>query len=95
MTPTPNPQTFETNKQLLASPLVASDDDVRDAMLFAYENFKIVVEPGAAVGIAAVLNGQIDIKNKTIVAIVTGRNISPDKFCELLKPANRNKGRPK
>jgi threonine dehydratase len=90
MTPTPNPQTFEINRKLLAGALVASDDDVRNAMLFAYENFKIVVEPGAAVGIAAVLNGQIDIKNKTIVAIVTGGNISPDKFCELLKPTNRN-----
>lgn len=94
MTPTPNPQTFEINKKLLAGGLVASDDDVRDAMLFAFENFKIVVEPGAAVGIAAVLNGQIDIKNRTIATIVTGGNISPDRFCDLLKPANRNGGKP-
>jgi len=93
MTPTPNQQTFEINKKLLAGGLVVSDGEVRDAMLFAYENFKIVVEPGAAVGIAAVLNGQIDIKHKTIATIVTGGNIAPDRFCELLKPTTLNQGK--
>jgi len=87
MTPTPNEQTFEINRQLLAGGLVVSDDEVRDAMSFAFEHFKIVVEPGAAVGIAAVLSGRIDIKGKTIATIATGGNIAAERFCELVRSA--------
>ncbi len=87
MTPTPNPQTFEINRQLLAGGLVVSDDEVRDAMLFAYEHFKIVIEPAGAVGIAAVLSGKIAIKGKAIATIATGGNVDPQRFCEALNAA--------
>lgn len=84
MTRIPFEETFEINRRLLAGGLVASDDEVRAAMRFAFETYKIVVEPGAAVGIAAVLNGRIDIKGKTIATVVTGGNIAPDRFCKLI-----------
>ena len=84
MTRIPFEQTYNINKQLLAGVLVASDDEVRAAMRFAFENYKIVVEPGAAVGIAAILNGRIDIKDRIIATVVTGGNIDPDRFCKLV-----------
>jgi len=84
MTPTPNAHTFEINRKLLAGGLVASDKDVGAAMRFAFEAFKIVVEPGAAVGIAAVLNGQIDIAGKTVAVFTTGGNVDAKRYCELL-----------
>ncbi len=93
MTPTPNSLTFPINCKLLAGALVVSDDEVRAAMLFAYDQFKIVVEPGAAVGIAAVLSGKLDTKGKTIATFVTGGNIDPDRFCKALKAAPRNQGK--
>jgi len=84
MTPIPNELTFPVNLGLLAGGLVASDEDVRRAMRFAYEHYRIVVEPGAAVGIAAVLNGQIDISGKVIATVVTGGNIDAARFCGLI-----------
>ncbi len=84
MTPTPNEHTFEINRKLLAGGLTASDNDVRTAMRFAFDTFKIVIEPGAAVGIAAVLNGQIDITGKTIAVVTTGGNVDPQRYCELV-----------
>ncbi|NNL19156.1 MAG: hypothetical protein HKP37_10495 [Boseongicola sp.] len=63
--------------------LVASDDEVRDAMRFAFRHYKIMIEPGAAVGLAAVLNRQIDIVGKTIATVVTGGNIDLERFCRL------------
>ncbi|NNE23068.1 MAG: threonine/serine dehydratase [Rhizobiales bacterium] len=84
MTPVPNDVTFPINLDLLSGGLVASDDEVRQAMRFAYEHYKIVVEPGAAVGIAAALNGTIDIKDKVVATIVTGGNIDPARFCTLV-----------
>ncbi|MCP3969930.1 MAG: threonine/serine dehydratase [Rhodobacteraceae bacterium] len=84
MTPIPNPVTFAINRDLLAGGLTVSDAEVRHAMRFAFDHYKIVVEPGAAVGIAAVLNGRIDIKAKTIATVVTGGNIDMGRFCALI-----------
>ena len=84
MTPIPNDVTFPINLDLLAGGLVASDDQVRHAMRFAFDHYKIVVEPGAAVGIAAVLNDQIEIRGRTIATVVTGGNVDARRFCDLL-----------
>lgn len=85
MTPIPNEVTFPINLDLLRGGLVASDEEVRAAMRFAFEHFKIVVEPGAAVGIAAVLSGKIDISGRTIATVITGGNIDADRFHSLLE----------
>ncbi len=54
-------------------------------MRFAFEHYKIVVEPGAAVGIAAILDGRIDITGKTVATVVTGGNVDPARFCNLIE----------
>jgi threonine dehydratase len=84
MTPIPNDVTFPINLDLLAGGVTATDEDVRAAMRFAFEHFKIVTEPGAVVGLAAVLNGQIDIKNKTVATFITGGNIDISRFSALI-----------
>ena len=84
MTDTPGALTFPINQQLLAGVLTVSDDEVRCAMAFAFEHFKIVVEPGGAVGLAAVLSKKIDIPHKTICVIATGGNVDAADFCAAL-----------
>jgi threonine dehydratase len=87
MTPIPNDVTFPINLDLLAGGVTASDADVRAAMRFAFEHFKIVTEPGAVVGLAAVLNGQVDIKDRTVATIITGGNIDIARFSALIEDA--------
>ena len=84
MTPIPNDVTFPINLDLLAGGVTASDKDVRAAMRFAFEHFKIVTEPGAVVGLAAVLNGQVDIKDRTVATVITGSNIDVARFYALV-----------
>ena len=84
MTPIPNDVTFPINLDLLAGGLAVSDAQVRDAMRFAFEHFRIVVEPGGAVGLAAVLNGMVDLKDRTVATVVTGGNVDPARFCDLM-----------
>lgn len=84
MTPMPNAVTFPINLDLLSGGLVVSDNEVRAAMRFAFEHYKIITEPGAAVGIAAVLSGRIDIKDKIIATVVTGGNIDVERFLGLV-----------
>jgi len=84
MTDTPGALTFPINQKLLAGVLTVSDDEVRCAMAFAFEHYKIVVEPGAAVGLAAVLSQKIDIRDKAIGVITTGGNVDAADFCAAL-----------
>lgn len=84
MTPVPNEITFPINHDLLEGGVTASDADVQNAMRFAFEHFKIVTEPGAMVGLAAVLNGQVSIKNRTVATIITGGNIDLPRFASLI-----------
>jgi hypothetical protein len=72
-----------SNLALLAGGVTASDADVRDAMRFAFEHFTIVTEPGAVVGLAAVLNGQIAIRNRAVATIITGGNVDLAQFSAL------------
>lgn len=87
MTPMPNHVTFPINHALLTGAMVATDDQVRAAMRFAFQHFKIVIEPGAAVGLAAILAGKIDIAQKTIATVITGGNIDAARFSALTQKA--------
>ena len=84
MTDTPGALTFPINQKLLAGVLTVSDDDVRCAMAFAFAHYKIVVEPGGAVGLAAVLSQKIDIRDKAIAVITTGGNVDAADYCAAL-----------
>lgn len=85
MTPIPNDVTFPINNTLLAGGVTASDDEVRAAMRFAFTHFRIVTEPGAVVGLAAILSGKVPIKGRSVATIITGGNIDAARFCDLLK----------
>ena len=85
MTPIPGEMTFAINAALLAGGVTASDAEVRAAMRFAYEHFKIVTEPGAVVGLAAILSGAVPIKGRTVATVITGGNIDAIRFATLLE----------
>jgi threonine dehydratase len=83
----PGEITFGINRQLLAGALAVSDDEVRAAMAFAFETLKLVVEPGGAVALAAVLSGRIDCRGRTVVAVLSGGNVDRDAFHAALAAA--------
>lgn len=84
LAPKPGRLTFALNKQLLAGGFGASDDEVRAAMRVAFTELKLVVEPGGAVSLAAILSGRIDIEGKTLVAVISGGNVDPAQFAQIL-----------
>jgi len=85
---TPGKLTFEINRQLLGPGLSVSDDEVRDAMRFAFRNLKLVVEPGGAVALAAVLAGKIETKGRTTAIVLSGGNVDVELFAEIQKGAS-------
>ncbi len=84
MSPLPGELTFSINRQLVAAGAVASDAEVGEAMKFAFREFKLVVEPGGAVALAALLSGRLDAKGKTVAIVMSGGNVDADLFAKLI-----------
>lgn len=80
----PGEMTFAMNKGRLAEGYVVSEPEVRRAVRFAFETLKLVVEPGGAAGLAAVLSGKVATKGKNIGIVLSGGNIDPKLFAEIL-----------
>ena len=84
MSAMPGELTFSINSKLLARGVSASDDEVAAAVAFAYRELKLVVEPGGAVGLAALLAGRIEAKGKNVVIVLSGGNVDADLFAKLV-----------
>ncbi|MGE8677189.1 MAG: threonine ammonia-lyase [Achromobacter marplatensis] len=80
----PGKLTFPINLHLLSGSLVVSDDEVRRAMKAAYQHLKLVVEPGGAVPLAALLAGKLDVAGKTVALVLSGGNVDTHVFIEAL-----------
>ena len=87
MAPTPGDITFAVAKARVRSGFAVTDAEVKKAMATAFRHFKVVVEPGGATTIAAVLSGRIQIRGRTIVAVASGGNVDPSLFREALSGA--------
>jgi threonine dehydratase len=84
MARTPGKLTFAINRSLIGAGVVVTDEEVAHAVAFAFTELKLVVEPGGAVALAAVMTGKIDVKGKVAVAVLSGGNVDADMFSKLV-----------
>src|SRR5271169_1074387 len=80
----PGEITFAINSRLLTKGVTASDAEVETAVGFAFRELKLVVEPGGAVGLAALLAGHIDARGKNVVIVLSGGNVDADLYAKLI-----------
>src|SRR5215472_3015523 len=80
----PGELTFAINSKLLSRGVTASDAEVAEAVGFAYRELKLVVEPGGAVGLAALLAGRIDTAGKNVVIVLSGGNVDAELYAKLI-----------
>jgi len=85
MTATPGEVTFPINSKLIGQGVTVSDKEVEAAIRFAFEELKLVVEPGGVIGLAALLAGKVDVKSKVVVGVLSGGNVEPDLFARVTK----------
>jgi len=69
-----------------ARALAVSDAEVEDAIRFAWEKHGLVVEPGAAVGLAALLAGKVP-PLEDMVVVLSGGNIDPELHARIIARA--------
>ena len=80
----PGELTFAINSKLLSHGITASDNEVGAAVAFAFRELKLVVEPGGAVGLAALLAGRIESGGRNVVIVLSGGNVDADLYARLI-----------
>jgi threonine dehydratase len=84
LSPTPGTLTFPINQRLLRGGLVVTEDEVQAAMRYAFRVLKLVVEPGGAVALAALLAGKVPAAYERVAVMLSGGNVDPDLFTRVL-----------
>ena len=81
----PGVLTFPINLARLAGGVAVDEAEVFRAMRFAFEHLKIVVEPGGAVALAALLAGKLEARGHCFGLVLSGGNVDPAVFARALE----------
>ena len=80
----PGEQTFEILRRRVDEVVTVSDAEIVEAMAFLFDRLKVVVEPSGAVGIAALLSGKLDARDRSVGVVLSGGNVGAARFAELV-----------
>ena len=83
-TPLVSPLTFGALSAAGARGLSVSDAEVEAAMRFAFDRLRLVVEPGGAAALAALLAGRIDGVEQGSVVVLSGGNVDPGFYARII-----------
>ena len=76
--------TFAINQPRLVGGYAVTDAEALDAMAFAFRHLKIVLEPGGAVALAAVLSGNAQLDGRTALVVASGGNVDAEVYSRAL-----------
>lgn len=82
-TPQTYPINFEVLRQRVSKGVAVTTEEVAAAMLLVFEKLHLVVEPGGAVALAAVLAGKVEAKGITAVTL-SGGNVDTAMFTKMI-----------
>lgn len=83
---TPAQLPFAINRTRVTGGLTVSDREVLMAMRIAFEEFRIVLEPGGAVALASALAHPERLRDRTTVIIASGGNVDAEVFARAVPP---------
>jgi threonine dehydratase len=84
MSPQPGALAWAINGPRLSGGLVCTDDEALAAMAFAFRHLKLVLEPGGAAALAAVLAGRLPEADGAVVVVASGGNVDPALFARAI-----------
>ena len=79
----PGALTFEVNRARVDEIVTVTDAELVEAMRFAFDRLKLVLEPSGAAALAGLLAGKVDAAGR-VGAILSGGNVGVERFVELV-----------
>jgi threonine dehydratase len=83
--PTAGAKTLEVLRRHQVKGLGVSDEEGLSGVAAAFRLLKLVVEPGGAASLGAVLSGKLNVKGKNVVVVASGGNVDPAVFARALE----------
>ena len=84
--------TLPLARQVIDNFVLVNDDEIARAVAYCYDRHNQVVEGAAAVGLAALLAGKLEISGRTVGLLISGGNISPETHQDILRRGRSSKG---
>ena len=85
MSPEPGILPFEIHKRRVKGGFTATNDQLLDAMSYAFHNLKLVVEPGGANALAVLLNNRAHFAGRgPVLLVLSGGNVDADVFSQAI-----------
>jgi threonine dehydratase len=84
MSPAPGVIPFALLKATRAGAVAVTDASLMQAVAYGFRELKLVIEPGGAAGLAALLSGVFHANGRTIVIVLSGGNIDPEMLLRCL-----------
>ncbi|WP_044639813.1 threonine/serine dehydratase [Risungbinella massiliensis] len=83
-TPCSGELTFPIIQKEVSQIVTVTEQEIRDAVLFAFTRLKIVIEPSGAVPLAVLISGKLRSPSSKVGVILSGGNIDPLSFHKTL-----------
>lgn len=84
MAATPAELPWAINGGFLAGAVSVTDEEVRVAVRFGLGELRLVIEPGGAVALAALLAGKLDLQGRDAIVVLSGGNVDASLLAQLL-----------
>ena len=65
--------------------LIVSEAEVKAGMVHIFEHQRLIAEGAAAVGVAALMAGKLDVTGKRVATVLTGRSVDSAQYLEILR----------
>ncbi len=76
--------TWKLCRQLVDEVVLVEEDAIADAMRWALEVPHTLLEGSAALGIAALRAGVVDVTDRNVAIVTTGRNVGPETLRQII-----------
>jgi threonine dehydratase len=77
--------TWPILKANLTGAVGLTDPEIAETLRYAFSTLKLVIEPGGAAGLAALLTGKVEAKGRTVGLVVSGGNVDPELYAKILR----------
>ena len=84
LSPEPGVITLAACLEHAVTGIAVAEGDVRGAVAYAFGQLKLVVEPGGAIALAALLSGRVPVAGRTAVVVLSGGNVDPSLFASII-----------